>query len=89
MTFPKVRTFVLSAALLWCGLVFAEGPVNINTADAEALAAALSGVGEARAAAIVEYRDGNGPFASADELSNVPGIGASTVENNRDRILVD
>ncbi len=89
MTFPKIRAFVLFAALVCGGLAFAQGQVNINTADAEAIAATLSGVGEARAAAIVEYREANGAFTSADDLTNVSGIGSATVESNRERILVD
>ena len=66
-----------------------EGPVNINSAEASALASGLSGVGEARAQAIVEYREANGDFSSADELAEVSGIGDATVEANRDRIVVD
>ncbi len=63
--------------------------VNINTADASELASELSGVGMARAEAIIEYREANGEFASADDLLSVSGIGSSTVEANRDRIVVE
>ena len=64
------------------------GPVDINTADAETLSAELNGIGMARALAIVEYRDQHGPFKSADELTNVTGIGQHTLELNRQFILV-
>ena len=47
--------------------------VNINTADAQTLAAALDGVGASRAKAIVEYRDSHGPFRSVDDLAQVKG----------------
>ena len=50
--------------------------------------AALNGVGEAKAQAIVAYRAENGPFASADDLASVKGIGAKTVEANRADITV-
>ncbi len=60
--------------------------VNINTADAGTLAEMLVGVGDARAKAIIEFRDANGPFTSADQLVEVKGIGNSVVEKNRDRI---
>ncbi|MGY6553867.1 MAG: ComEA family DNA-binding protein [Wenzhouxiangella sp.] len=77
-------------ALALTGLTVAETtPVNINTATAEQIAAALHGVGQARAEAIVAYREENGPFAHMDELVNVRGIGLSTLDRNRDRILVE
>lgn len=56
--------------------------VNINTADALTLAAALKGVGESRAHEIVRYREAYGPFSSADELMEVKGIGRSTLDTN-------
>ena len=63
--------------------------VNINTADAAAIAAGLDGVGLKRAAAIVRYREANGPFQDAGELVEVKGIGARTVAANADRIEVE
>ncbi|WP_199671116.1 ComEA family DNA-binding protein [Salinibius halmophilus] len=57
--------------------------VNINEADAEMLADLLVGVGPAKAEAIVAYRTEFGPFANADELTNVRGIGQATVDKNR------
>jgi len=66
---------------------FAE-PVDINTADAATLANAISGVGERKAALIVEYRETHGPFASVDELAGVTGIGAATINKNRDNLTV-
>jgi competence protein ComEA len=57
--------------------------VNINTASADELAAALAGVGASRADAIVRYRELYGPFESIEELAEVSGIGAATVERNR------
>jgi competence protein ComEA len=61
---------------------FAE-PVNINTADAAALAKALNGVGPAKAKAIVSYRDKNGPFKSVDQLTMVEGITQKLIDKNR------
>lgn len=48
--------------------------VDLNVADVSALER-LPGVGPATAAAIVAHRDEHGPFASVDELLDVPGIG--------------
>ncbi|SON49973.1 DNA uptake protein [Vibrio tapetis subsp. tapetis] len=63
-----------------------EITVNINTADAEELAILLKGVGEKKAHEIVEFREANGQFKTAEELANVKGIGLATVEKNRGRI---
>lgn len=79
-----LKSLLLSLVLSFAA--FAAGPVNINTADATALAANLHGVGPAKAQAIVEHRQANGPFKSADQLAAVKGIGLATVEKNRDRI---
>ncbi len=59
--------------------------IDINTAGKQQLME-MDGVGEARAAAIVEYREQNGGFESVDELTEVSGIGAATLSNNRDRL---
>nr|WP_152025403.1 ComEA family DNA-binding protein [Congregibacter litoralis] len=60
--------------------------VNINSATALELAEGLTGIGGSKAEAIVRYREEFGPFESIDELSEVTGIGAATVERNRQRL---
>lgn len=65
----------------------ADNRVNINTASAERLRS-LNGIGEAKAAAIIEYREQNGDFSSVDELLNVSGISEKILENIRDKITV-
>ena len=75
------RILPLAAALL--PLLAWADPVDVNTADAEAISKALKGVGMSKAEAIVEYRQKHGPFKNADELSLVKGIGERTVEINR------
>jgi competence protein ComEA len=72
----------LLATLLMVQLVQAE-PVNVNTADATALAKALNGIGPAKAKAIVSYREKNGPFKSVDQLAMVEGITQKLIEKNR------
>jgi competence protein ComEA len=64
-------------------------PVNINTADAKTIAAALSGIGEKKAEAIVKYRQEQGPFKTPDELVKVSGIGAKTLEKIKTDVLVN
>ena len=78
----------LALSLLLATSAFAADKVNINTADAAAIAEALNGVGPAKAEAIVAHRKANGAFKSADQLAEVKGIGLATVEKNRDRIEV-
>lgn len=63
--------------------------VNINTADRATLATALTGIGVSRAEAIVRYRELYGPFETVEELVEVSGVGASTLERNRDRITLE
>jgi competence ComEA-like helix-hairpin-helix protein len=50
-----------------------EGVVNINTASWEVLAS-LEGLNESLARAIVDHRQSAGPFASAADLLDVPGV---------------
>jgi len=68
-------------------IVLAE-PVDINTADAQAISESLQGVGLSKAQAIIEYRQKHGPFKSPEDLSLVKGIGERTVEINRADIRV-
>ncbi|MEW6500752.1 MAG: ComEA family DNA-binding protein [Thermodesulfobacteriota bacterium] len=66
-----------------CGLLFlattAMAAVNINTANVQELST-LSGIGPAKAQAIVEYREKNGQFKSVKDLARVKGIGPKTVQ---------
>ena len=78
----------LLATALFSIWAWAQQPVNVNSASAEEIAEALKGVGMSKAAAIVTYRDENGPFKHVDELVNVKGIGIRTVDINREYILL-
>mgnify|MGYP003424679286 FL=1 len=59
------------------------GKINLNTASADELAA-LKGVGEKKAQAIVDYREKQGKFTSVEQLEEVSGIGPATLDANRD-----
>ena len=81
----RIKTLLLLLALALSPSLWA-GPININTADAPVLAQGIDGVGEKRAQAIVDYRNVHGPFTTVDGLSRVKGIGAATIEKNRDNL---
>lgn len=78
----------LPGCLLAFPMLALAGPVDVNTADAATISAELQGVGMVKAQAIVEFREANGPFESADELTEVKGIASRTVEMNRGNILL-
>lgn len=61
--------------------------VNINTADTDRLKS-LSGIGDAKASAIIAYREAKGGFSSIDELKEVDGIGDATLNRLRDQITL-
>ena len=77
---------IVLACLLASSAAAAADRVDVNTATAEELAAAMTGVGLKKAKAIVTDREENGPFLSIEDLVRVRGIGGATVDSNRDRI---
>ncbi len=85
----KTFKILAASAALFCSTITAAAPVNINTASAEEIAAALDGIGLNKAQAIVDYRRAYGRFSHADEIVFVRGIGDSTYEKNKQDILVD
>lgn len=64
-----------------------EGKININRASKEELMT-LSGIGEARAEAILQYRTEHGAFASIEDLKNISGIKDGIYEKIKDKITV-
>lgn len=63
------------------------GLININTAGAELLCT-LPGIGEARAKAIIAYREEHGAFGSVEEIMQVSGIKDSAYNKIRAFITV-
>lgn len=62
--------------------------IDINSAS-QALLESLPGIGPAKASAIIEYRNSNGPFSSIEEIMDVSGIGEATYENIKELISVE
>lgn len=65
-----------------------KGKININIATIEELQE-LPGIGPQKASAIIAFRDENGRFKTAEDLSLVSGIGEKTVEKMKDFIVVN
>jgi competence protein ComEA len=85
----KMQKFFIGIASLLAPLLTLAGPVNINTADAETIASELTGIGLAKANAIVEYRRLNGDFDVPEELLKVKGIGPRVLAANQRDIHTD
>ncbi|MBL4772336.1 MAG: ComEA family DNA-binding protein [Alcanivoracaceae bacterium] len=79
----KILLTAITSLLLFSQALFA---VNVNTADAAAIAEELNGIGAKKAQAIIDYREANGNFKTIESLTEVKGIGLKTVEKNRDLI---
>ncbi|MDO6787740.1 helix-hairpin-helix domain-containing protein [Cobetia marina] len=62
--------------------------MNINTATPEQLTQ-LKGIGDKKAQAIVAWRKANGPFTSVDQLAEVKGISANTLERMETTLTLD
>jgi competence protein ComEA len=87
----------VAATGLLVGLVLAAGArgvraaepsprININTASAQELSR-LPGIGPAKAEAILQHR-AQRPFAKAEELRDVKGIGEKLYERIKDQVTV-
>ena len=61
--------------------------VNINTCSKEELMT-INGIGEAKAKAIIDYREKNGNFNTIEDIRNVSGIGDSLFEKIKAYITV-
>ena len=82
-----LHTLFLTTILLFSSAAF-SGKININNASAEQIASTMTGIGESKAKAIVDYRSSHGKFKSVQDLENVDGIGSKTVEKNKDKITL-
>ena len=81
-------TSIVAAFLLSISSSLFAAPVNINTASASEIAEALKGIGESKAIAIVQFREANGMFETAEQIVQVKGVGQATYEKNMGDILV-
>jgi competence protein ComEA len=84
----SITKLFLACALFLASQLSMAGPVDINTADVQTLAANIMGIGEKRAQAIIAFREEHGPFKSVDELTRVKGIGLKLVDKNRENLTI-
>lgn len=80
----RLATFLVG---MLAGIGAALAAVNLNSATVAELDA-VKGIGPGKAKAIVEYRDKNGPFKSVDDLANVKGFGAKSIDKLRAELSV-
>lgn len=64
-----------------------EGLVNLNTAGVETLCT-LPGIGEAKAKAIVAYREANGAFERVEDIMQVSGIKEGAYNQIKELVVV-
>lgn len=83
----KVPTKTESASMESSEQATKSGIVNINTAGTDELMT-LPGIGAAKAAAIISYREKNGKYNSPEDIMKVPGIKEAAYEQIRERISV-
>ena len=63
------------------------GKVNLDTAAKEQLMT-LTGIGEAKAIAIIAYREEKGKFQKLEDLMNIPGIKEGVFDKIKSQICV-
>lgn len=68
-------------------IIIETSKININTANVDELCT-LSGVGEAKALNIIDYRNSHGRFSKIEDIMNVTGIGIALFEKIKDSICV-
>lgn len=62
--------------------------LKVNSADAIEFESILS-LKRSEAAAVIKYREKNGPFKSIEDLKKVPGIDPARIEAKKDRLIFE
>ena len=86
---PAERAMILNGSkdLLDDGNTEEAGKVDLNTASKEELMS-ITGIGEAKAKAIIAYREAHGALRSVTELMQVEGIKEGTFEKIKNQITI-
>ncbi|MCU4816227.1 helix-hairpin-helix domain-containing protein [Bacillus sp. A17A.1] len=64
-----------------------DGKIRINTAAKEKLEK-ITGIGSRKAESILKYREEHGPFQKIEDLLEIDGIGAKSLEKIKDQIII-
>lgn len=64
-----------------------DGKIRINTAAKEQLEK-ITGIGSRKAESILKYREEHGPFQKIEDLLEIDGIGAKSLEKIKDQIII-
>ncbi|MBJ8200152.1 helix-hairpin-helix domain-containing protein [Bacillus cereus] len=64
-----------------------DGKIRINTAAKERLEK-ITGIGSRKAESILKYREEHGPFQKIEDLLEIDGIGAKSLEKIKDQIII-
>jgi competence protein ComEA len=84
---PSQAAGTESSAAVTGSTAASQGKVDLNKADLNQLQT-LPGIGPAKAAAIIEYREKTGKFKAPEDLKNISGIGDKTFDKLKDLIVV-
>ncbi|MFK4997633.1 helix-hairpin-helix domain-containing protein [Bacillus sp. N9] len=84
---PKIGESLEGIGMMEEGKREKSGKININKAEAVELET-LPGIGPAKAAAIIQYREEHGPFQRIEDIQSISGIGTKTFEKFKDLIKV-
>lgn len=83
----NVATLILSLGLVLGSTLSAQAAVDLNTATLSELET-VKGLGPAKARAIVEYRQKNGPFKNLNDLDKVRGFGQASIKKLASELTV-
>ncbi|OPA16258.1 competence protein ComE [Bacillus cereus] len=64
-----------------------DAKIRINTAAKEQLEK-ITGIGSRKAESILKYREEHGPFQKIEDLLEIDGIGAKSLEKIKDQIII-
>lgn len=84
---PVSKNYYLSKPALSAASNSASQKIRLNSASAEQFQQ-LSGIGQKKAEAIVDYRNKNGKFKSIEEIQEVKGIGPAIFSKNKERLAL-
>jgi competence ComEA-like helix-hairpin-helix protein len=86
--FQREGSIILKIIIIFIiTITYSFATVDINTATQKQLLD-LNGIGKAKAAKIIKYREQNGCFESIDQLSNIDGISKKLVQKNSSNITI-